>query len=102
MKIAESIKTAVSHTLVCPASDQDNSLAHRHPVPMTNEDETSEGAYRVLDDLGIEAAITPAELDAVEAFLLPQIIALLRDAKQIKYAHGLESAEKMARIEGRF
>lgn len=68
---------------------------------MTKEDE-SKGTYRVLDDLGADSAITPAELDAVEAFLLPQIIALMGQAEGTKSAHGLESAEKMARIEGRF
>jgi hypothetical protein len=68
---------------------------------MRQEDD-NKGTYQVLDNLGPAAAITPAELDAVEAFLLPQIIALMRDAQRIKSAHGLESAEKMARIEGRF
>ena len=68
---------------------------------MTKEDDY-EGTYRVLDNLGADAAIAPAELDAIEAFLLPQIIALMRDAGRTKSAHGLESAEKMARIEGRF
>ncbi len=68
---------------------------------MTKEDDNT-GSYRVLDNLGAEAAITPAELDAIEAFLLPQIIVLMRDAGRTKSAYGLESAEKMARIEGRF
>jgi hypothetical protein len=68
---------------------------------MTKEDETK-GTYRVLDDLGADATITPAELDAVEAFLLPQIVTLVSDAARTKSAQGLESAEKMARIDGRF
>jgi len=56
----------------------------------------------VLGDFGAEGAISPAELDAVEAFLLPQILALLAGKERRKSAQGLESAEKMPSIEGRF
>lgn len=57
--------------------------------------------FSVLDDLGAEVAVTPAELDAVEAFLLPQILALLVNNECRKTAAGLESAEKFATMEGR-
>jgi len=58
--------------------------------------------FSVLDDLGIEVSITPGELDAVEAFLLPQILALLMSDERKKSTPGLESAEKFASMEGRF
>jgi hypothetical protein len=35
--------------------------------------------WRVLDDLAHDCPVTPAELDAVEAFLMPLINALLVD-----------------------
>lgn len=57
--------------------------------------------FTVLDDLGAEVAVTPAELDAVEAFLLPQILALLMKNECRNAAAGLESAEKFATMEGR-
>jgi hypothetical protein len=37
-------------------------------------------ARRVVDDLAHDHPVTPAELDAVEAFLMPLVHALLADA----------------------
>jgi hypothetical protein len=37
-------------------------------------------SWRVVDDLAHDCPITPAELDAVEAFLMPLVHALLADA----------------------
>jgi hypothetical protein len=36
--------------------------------------------WYVVDDLGRDCPVTPAELDAVEAFLMPLVHALLADA----------------------
>jgi hypothetical protein len=36
-------------------------------------------AWRVVDDLAHDCPVTPAELDAVEAFLMPLVHALLAD-----------------------
>jgi hypothetical protein len=36
--------------------------------------------WRVVDDLARDCPVTPAELDAVEAFLMPLVHALLADA----------------------
>jgi hypothetical protein len=36
-------------------------------------------AWRVVDDLAHDCPITPAELDAVEAFLMPLVHALLAE-----------------------
>jgi hypothetical protein len=36
--------------------------------------------WRVADDLADDCPVTPAELDAVEAFLMPLVHALLADA----------------------
>jgi hypothetical protein len=36
-------------------------------------------AWRVVDDLACDCPVTPAELDAVEAFLMPLVHALLAD-----------------------
>jgi hypothetical protein len=69
---------------------------------MKKEDGARKSEFTVLDDLGAEGAISPAELDAVEAFLLPQILALLAGNECRKSANGLESAEKCASMESRF
>jgi hypothetical protein len=37
-------------------------------------------AWRVIDDLAHDHPVTPAELDAVEAFLMPLVHALLADS----------------------
>ena len=37
-------------------------------------------AWRVVDNLAHDCPVTPAELDAVEAFLMPLVHALLADA----------------------
>jgi len=37
-------------------------------------------SWRVVDDLAHDCPVTPAELDAVEAFLMPLVHALLADA----------------------
>ena len=37
-------------------------------------------SWRVVDDLTHDCPVTPAELDAVEAFLMPLVHALLADA----------------------
>ena len=37
-------------------------------------------SWRVVDDLARDYPVTPAELDAVEAFLMPLLNALLADA----------------------
>ena len=36
-------------------------------------------SWRVVDDLARDCPVTPAELDAVEAFLMPLVHALLAD-----------------------
>jgi hypothetical protein len=36
-------------------------------------------AWRVVDDLAHDCPVTPAELDAIEAFLMPLVHALLAD-----------------------
>jgi hypothetical protein len=41
-------------------------------------------AWRVVDDLARNHPVTPAELDAVEAFLMPLVHALLADAPHIQ------------------
>jgi hypothetical protein len=40
--------------------------------------------WRVVDDLARDYPVTPAELDAVEAFLMPLVHALLADAPHIQ------------------
>jgi hypothetical protein len=40
--------------------------------------------WRVVDDLAHDCPVTPAELDAVEAFLMPLVHALLADAPHIQ------------------
>jgi hypothetical protein len=40
--------------------------------------------WRVVDDLARDHPVTPAELDAVEAFLMPLVHALLEDAPHIQ------------------
>jgi len=40
--------------------------------------------WRVVDDLARDHPVTPAELDAVEAFLMPLVHALLADAPDIR------------------
>jgi hypothetical protein len=37
-------------------------------------------SWRVIDDLARDCPVTPAELDAVEAFLMPLVNALLANA----------------------
>jgi hypothetical protein len=34
-------------------------------------------AWRVVDDFGVDVPVTPAELDAVEAFLMPLVNAIM-------------------------
>ena len=41
-------------------------------------------AWRVVDNLAHDCPVTPAELDAVEAFLMPLVHALLADAPIIQ------------------
>jgi hypothetical protein len=41
-------------------------------------------AWHVVDDLSRDHPVTPAELDAVEAFLMPLVHALLSDAPHIQ------------------
>jgi hypothetical protein len=43
-----------------------------------------EGEWRVVDDLAHDHPITPEELDAVEAFLMPLVHALLADGATIQ------------------
>jgi hypothetical protein len=40
--------------------------------------------WRVVDDLAHDCPVTPAELDAVEAFLMPLVHALLADPPDIR------------------
>jgi hypothetical protein len=40
--------------------------------------------WHVVDDLARDCPVTPAELDAVEAFLMPLVHALLADAPDIQ------------------
>ena len=40
--------------------------------------------WHVVDDLAHDCPVTPAELDAVEAFLMPLVHALLADAPHIQ------------------
>jgi hypothetical protein len=40
--------------------------------------------WRVVDDLARDHPVSPAELDAVEAFLMPLVHALLEDAPHIQ------------------
>jgi hypothetical protein len=40
--------------------------------------------WRVVDDIARDHPVTPAELDAVEAFLMPLVHALLADAPHIQ------------------
>ena len=49
----------------------------RRPANSLGEDGHS---WRVIDDLAHDCPVTPAELDAVEAFLMPLVHALLADA----------------------
>jgi len=42
--------------------------------------------WRVVDDLAHDCPVTPAELDAVEAFLMPLVHALLADASDTQRA----------------
>ena len=48
----------------------------RRPAETLCEDSPS---WRVVDDLAHDCPVTPAELDAVEAFLMPLVHALLAD-----------------------
>jgi hypothetical protein len=41
-------------------------------------------SWHVVDDLARDCSVTPAELDAVEAFLMPLVHALLADAPHIQ------------------
>ena len=56
---------------------------HRERLPDLRRSEAcadnGTGALSVITDFGEEFAIGPAELDAVEAFLLPQLLAILND-----------------------
>ena len=47
----------------------------------SSEDDHS---WHVVDDLARDHPVTPAELDAVEAFLMPLVHALLADAPDIQ------------------
>jgi len=49
----------------------------RSPANSSRDDSHS---WRVVDDLAHDCPVTPAELDAVEAFLMPLVRALLADA----------------------
>ena len=49
----------------------------RRPAKTSCDDGHS---WRVVDDLAHDCPVTPAELDAVEAFLMPLVHALLADA----------------------
>ena len=49
----------------------------RTPTRSSSDDSHS---WRVVDDLARDCPVTPAELDAVEAFLMPLVHALLADA----------------------
>ncbi len=60
--------------------------AHPHIARMskvrrpTNSSCDDGQTWRVVDDLAHDCPVTPAELDAVEAFLMPLVHALLADA----------------------
>ena len=49
----------------------------RSPANSSCDDSHS---WRVVDDLAQDCPVTPAELDAIEAFLMPLVHALLADA----------------------
>ena len=53
----------------------------RRPAKASCDDSHS---WRVVDDLARDHPVTPAELDAVEAFLMPLVHALLADAPDIQ------------------
>jgi hypothetical protein len=48
----------------------------RTPTRSSSDDSHS---WRVVDDLARDCPVTPAELDAVEAFLMPLVHALFAD-----------------------
>ena len=49
-------------------------------VRRSTREPQNDRAPRVVDDLAHDCPVTPAELDAVEAFLMPLVHALLADA----------------------
>jgi hypothetical protein len=49
----------------------------RTPTTASSDDSHT---WRVVDDLARDHPVTPAELDAIEAFLMPLVHALLADA----------------------
>jgi hypothetical protein len=53
----------------------------RTPTRSSSDDSHT---WRVIDDLAHDYPVTPAELDAVEAFLMPLVHALLADAPHIQ------------------
>jgi hypothetical protein len=69
-----------------PGRGQDVSFVYSHIAFMSSVRRAGETlcddghAWRVVDDLAHDHPVTPAELDAVEAFLMPLVHALLADA----------------------
>ena len=64
--------------------DHDGRFAHPHLAHMgsgrQSTGKSDEREWRVVDDLAHEYPVTAVELDAVEAFLMPLVHALLADA----------------------